>query len=439
MTSVGLGAAAVEGRFRRLQRGKHGLPAEAVAADQRARIFEALVMLVATKGYQATTLQEVAKVAHVSRERIRLVFGFGSKEECFLWALNQIVGHAIGNANRAYLAESDWHAKLTSGFSVFMREVLDRPDAARVALVEALSAGPAAVQRMEGAASEFEAMLRSTFAVSPDRVLLHPLIAKGVVGGVSRVVRQRLIDSDLDTLREETDSLVSWMLAYHSVAGASLAFRRVPDPTPFGASRLRAAIENGDERCKLMVAAARLATRHGYTKLSVEAVAQHADVPASTFHELFPGGTEECFLDAYNRLGADVTAVAAKASRAAPGDWPQRVIAGLHAILWRIGRDPVFARMAFVEVFRAGPAGITQRSELMESFSELLLAEAPADDCPSQVVSEAIVGAVWQLAHQTVTRDATHRLPELGDFASYLILAPLLGGGTAIRELRRPA
>ena len=99
----------------------------------------------------------------------------------------------------------------------------------------------------------------------------------------------------------------------------------------------------------------------------------------------------------------------------------------------------MFARLAFVEVFSAGPAGISQRSQLIQSFSTLLLTEAGAETRLPEVTSEAIVGAIWQIAHQTVTRNAAHRLPELGDLAGYLVLAPLLGGDRAVQEIRARA
>jgi TetR/AcrR family transcriptional regulator len=439
MASIAPGAPALEGRFRRLPPGKHGLRRETVAANQRQRVFDAIVLLVARDGYSNMTLRQVASTSRVSRRYLPQLFRVVSKEQCFLWALDQIVRHAIANTNRAYRAEEDWQAKLTSGFGVFMGEVLDRPDAARVALVEAFSAGPAAVRRMEAAAQEFERMLRSTYAASPERVQLHALTAKGIVGGISRVVRQRLLDGELDKLRTETDALVEWTLAYHSNAAAGLAARRIADPTPRGASRLAVSIANGDERCRLLAAAARFASHHGYSRLTVEVVAREAQVTGETFRRLFPGGTEECFLEAYHRLGADVAHVAARTGRSVQGEWPQRVLASLHSILWRIARDPVFARLAFVEVFSAGPAGISQRSWLIQSFSTLLRSEAGPETPLPEVTSEAIVGAIWQIAHQTVTRNATHRLPELGDLAGYLVLAPLLGGERAVQEIRAHA
>jgi len=405
---------------------------EAVAADQRERIFEALVWLVASKGYPAMTLKEVAKVAHVCRETIKLVCGVGSKEACFLWAYDAIVKHAIARVNTAYLAETEWTDKLRCGFAVLIEEVLDRPDAARLALVEAFAAGPAALKRVDGVMHDFEDMVSSTFAASPRHVGLPPLISQGIVGGVSRVVRQRLLEDRVGELPGHADELLDWMLTYHSPASGGLRFGPVPDPTPY---RMPERSHEEEERTRLLRAAATVAARHSYQALNAAVIARQAELPTVVFRGQFPGGVEECFLAAYELLGARVSAVAELAARSAGGDWPQRVRAGLYAILWRIAKDRTFARMAFVEVFSAGPAGIACRSMLMRSFSGLLVSQAPPGEAPSELVAEAVVGAVWQLAHQAVWRDAAGRLPAIGEFAAYLVLAPLLGGDDALEAI----
>src|ERR1700684_3113827 len=148
MTSVGVGVGAVNGRPR-LRGGKqYGSPEakKAATANQRARIFEAVVALVASKGYTATTLNDIAHAAGTSKS----VIGekVGNKEQCFLWVLDRIVLQAIGNANLAYEQESEWEDKLTSGFAVFVDEVLNQTDAARVSLVEAFAGGPGAFARV---------------------------------------------------------------------------------------------------------------------------------------------------------------------------------------------------------------------------------------------------------------------------------------------------
>ena len=421
-------------RHKPLRAGKHALSPEQVAADQRRRIFEALVSVVAERGYAAATIVEVAERARVSRISIQQLLGVAQKERCFLWAYDAIVRRAIDNANTAYRSESEWSTQIRLGFTSFIQEVLDSPDAARLALVEVYAAGPAALDRMDRTTRAFEDILRASFANSSEEVALPPLIAKGTIGGISRVVRQRLIENRVAELPGLIDELLHWLLTYHSPAGTEIGFRRAPDPTPTRTESGRR--RPTDERGRLIRAAASQAARNGYAKISPETIAREADVTRAEFEASFPGGVPDCFFAGFSELGADVIAGARAAARAQPARWPQRVHAGLESILWRIARDPTFARIAFVEVFAAGPAGIVGRRTLMHRFSQLLLSDVPAEHAPTEVVAEAIVGGVWQLAHDAVWSGTTARLPALADYTAYLVLAPLIGGPAALQEIR---
>jgi hypothetical protein len=50
-------------------------------------------------------------------------------------------------------------------------------------------------------------------------------------------------------------------------------------------------------------------------------------------------------------------------------------------------------------------------------------------------VTEASVGAIWGIVHHHVTRGATHLLPGLADYATYLALAPVVGHEAAVQVI----
>jgi hypothetical protein len=62
----------------------------------------------------------------------------------------------------------------------------------RVALVEVLAAGPAALARMRRTRLIFEQLVNASFSEAPDDGALPPLVAKGIVCGVERITSQRL-------------------------------------------------------------------------------------------------------------------------------------------------------------------------------------------------------------------------------------------------------
>jgi AcrR family transcriptional regulator len=376
----------------------HALHKRKVLDNQRARIGAAMVELIGTNGYAATTVKDVTRLAGVSPRAFYELYA--DKEACYLVLLDAITGRAIGAVNEAYRTESDWSEQLRSGLRVFVAEVVQRPGAARLALVEVLGATPAALGRMDAVSRTFETMVSTSFAASPGRVPLPAPIVSGIVGGLARVARQRIVERRLRALSGSTDELFEWMLSYHSPVAAKLKLSRTGNPAD-------------------------------------EEIVRDPRLTLESFHDaLYRGGTRQ-LLASYDTLGTEVATCAARAARDATGGWPDRVRAGLLSILQRIASDPVFARLAFVEVFSVGPAGIATRSRLMHRFSQLLLTDAPLAMRPSDLVAEAIAGSVWQLAANLVWRDRAHRVPELADYATYLVLAPTLGAEQAMRHIGR--
>jgi hypothetical protein len=51
------------------------------------------------------------------------------------------------------------------------------------------------------------------------------------------------------------------------------------------------------------------------------------------------------------------------------------------------------------------------------------------------LVGEASVGAIWGIVHHRVTRGSTQLLPGLADYATYIVLAPVIGGEAAAKVI----
>ncbi|MGH2853060.1 MAG: TetR/AcrR family transcriptional regulator [Solirubrobacteraceae bacterium] len=389
-----------------------------------------MIELLPVKGYLATTTRAMCARARVSQKTYYLQFG--NKEGYFLATYWTIVRQAVDRVNAAYRAKSEWTEQIQAGFDVFIDEVVSQPGAARLALVEALGAGPKALEAMTTAHTDFERILGSTFANSPEPVELPPIVLKAIAGGVARVVRQRLLDGRAPDLRGEAPELLRWMLAYHSNAARMLP--PVPPPSTTRPTRREPKPGAADDRERMMEAATLLAVRYGFANVSAAKIIQQAGVSDPIFFDRFPSGVEECFMAAYNQMGDEVAAYVAEAA-VTETYWPRAVRAAMAALLWRIASDEVFAQVAFVQVFSAGPATVAGRSRLMASFSDLLLSHSPPNQRPSVLVAEAIVGAIWQIVHHYVVRGAARQLPILTDLATYIVLVPALGGEAAMTEI----
>jgi AcrR family transcriptional regulator len=276
----------------------------------------------------------------------------------------------------------------------------------------------------------FEEAVSTSFSEAPDGVKLPPLIAKGIVCGMERITRQRLLADDVEELPALADELLAWALAYRSSAAAGLAAVSPADRDRLTPCCQRVRVEN--ERARILCAAARIAAK-GYDQLTPGQIVGRAEVSEQTFDGLFES-TEQCFLDALDRLGVETLVCATRAFQST-----EDALAGMHrgitALMRHIATNPVLVQVAFVEIFALGPAGIRRRERLLGQFSDQLMRGLPKSRASSRLVAEASVGAIWGIVHHHVTRGAAHLLPGLADYATYIALAPVIGGEAAVQVI----
>ena len=184
---------------------------------------------------------------------------------------------------------------------------------------------------------------------------------------------------------------------------------------------------------RMLGAMADAVAEKGYGRASVADVIERAGVSRKTFYEHF-ANKEECFLAAYD-AGTDLllTAIAEAVTQALP-DWEAAIEAGTRAYLESFAANPTFARPFMIEVFSAGEAALTRRTEVLDRFvAQLAALHAAAresnPDLPAheQYVFEATVGAVNELVTRELLRRGPERLPELVD-AVVLVQRRLLLG-----------
>ena len=407
----------------KLRPGPNGLEHGAVAGNQRSRLIGAMIEEVGERGYAGATLARLVALAGVSKRAFHELFQ--TKEAYFLATYDAIVANAVRRIGAAHRCEGDWQARLRAGFAAYAAEVVEEPKAARLVLVEVLAAGPAALARMGRTRLIFEEMLGASFREAPDGVTLPPLIAKGIVCGVERITRQRLLAGDVADLPALADELLAWALSYCSPAAAGLGAVSSAEQRDGLAPCCPRARSEGD-RARLLRCAAQIAATGGYTQLSPARIARDAGVTEARFDELFES-SEQCFLDALDRLSLEALVCTTRAAQKTGGS--TAVHAGVAALMRHIATTPVLVQVAFVEIFALGPTGIERRERLLGQFTDQLMRVLPQS--PSRLVAEASVGAVWGTVHHHVTRGATHLLPGLADHVTYIALAPVIGGEAA--------
>jgi AcrR family transcriptional regulator len=198
-------------------RTRPALPREFIALHKRRRIMDALAELTAEQGYEATKISDIVRRAAVARKT--LYDNFSGKEEVFLAAFDAAVEEAVRRIE-ASCAEVDggWEERVETGLAAFLGYVAEDPAIARMCLIEALSATPAATKRYEDALQSFVEMAEQAL---PQDDRLPETIAETLVGGVVWIVYQQIRRHETEQAEDLLPELSEFMLAPYLGVGAA--------------------------------------------------------------------------------------------------------------------------------------------------------------------------------------------------------------------------
>ena len=194
-----------------LPRGRHAAPRAVVREAQRARMLEAMTQAVAEKGYARVAVADVIERAGVSRKTF--YEQFANKEECFLAAYDAGVDRLLAAIDEALATLApDWLAAARRAVEVYLETMAAGPAFARAFLIEALGAGPAALERrsiVQGRfADQLAAIHRRARADIPEIPALAPLTFRAAVGAVNELVTAHVLEHGADTLPELADAIL---------------------------------------------------------------------------------------------------------------------------------------------------------------------------------------------------------------------------------------
>lgn len=185
------------------------LPREFIAGHKKRRIMTAIAELTAEQGYEATKIGDIVRRAGVARKT--LYDNFEGKEEVFLAAFDAAFDEAMRRIEESCAeVEGDWEEKLQAGLDAFLRYVAEEPALARMCMIEALSATPAATERYENAMQRF---VELTKRIVPHDEGLPDTIEETLVGGVAWIVYQQIRRDETDKAEDLLPELSEFMLA----------------------------------------------------------------------------------------------------------------------------------------------------------------------------------------------------------------------------------
>jgi len=180
-------------RLTRMPPGRHNLPPDFVAQNQRARLAFAITRLVARQGYPATSLNQIVRTAGVARHTF--YEHFESKEALFLDVFDRAAAEALRVTREAIEAEpGPWEAKVGAGLAALLAHLAADLMLARVCLVESQSAGFEVLAHYERAMGEFAAILRQGREGMARAEEIPESLEEIAVAGVVWMIDRRLVE-----------------------------------------------------------------------------------------------------------------------------------------------------------------------------------------------------------------------------------------------------
>jgi AcrR family transcriptional regulator len=186
-------------------------------------MIDAMAELCAEQGYESTKIADIVRRAGVARKT--LYDNFDGKEDLFLAAFDATVRDARNEVEQACDGTGGaWPQRIESGLAAFLSFVAEHPAAARMCLVEAMSAMPAASARYDAALAQFVELLKQN---TPAEANLPGTIEETLIGGVAWILNQQIRRGAAERAAELLPELSEFVLSpYQHVANQPLGTAR---------------------------------------------------------------------------------------------------------------------------------------------------------------------------------------------------------------------
>jgi AcrR family transcriptional regulator len=195
----------------RLPAGRHGLPREFIAQNQRERIITALVDTVAERGYNATTVANITKAASVSRRTF--YEHFTDKEACFLAAYEMVAEHIRNSMQAAAEAFEEWPQKVRAALGTMLSFLAGEPELARVCMIEPVAAGGEIAAKHRASMQGFVAILKAGRPEHGGERPLPEATEATLVGGIVSLIVREINAGRTERLESLLPDLVELTLA----------------------------------------------------------------------------------------------------------------------------------------------------------------------------------------------------------------------------------
>jgi AcrR family transcriptional regulator len=162
--------------------------------DPRRRLLNAMIETVAQRGYDRTTVSRVLCSADL--QEAVFTEHFHDKHDCFCQAVDDLIGRVELAALEQFQRDVPWHERVRAGLESLLFALAHDPNGARVALVEMLSAGPAARKRQCSALALFTSLIEQGRAQCPQAKHLPEQTSEAIVGGIASILHHHVLQAN---------------------------------------------------------------------------------------------------------------------------------------------------------------------------------------------------------------------------------------------------
>ncbi len=408
-----------------------------MAAQQRARLHEAAIDLLAERGYSATTVQDVTATAGISS--ITFYELFSGKSELVLEAFDALIAAACATLRDRPVAEGALRVRLAAALTAVVEAILAQPAGARMALVEVAAVGQPGLGRRRALTTGLYELLRGAATVDGTPTMSEAALTV-LAGGTLHVFDGHLRAGRLRPLRPAAAELAAWGAMYESASPRRLPAPDpllapppviVPSPLPHGRHGLPPGYVRRHQRARILDAVLEVSAQQGFEAASVRELIVAAGLSTEAFYSHFPS-KEDAWDTVFDQAFVELFAAVWHAALAESGR-TAKVTAAVDAGLGLLASSPEQARLLLVDAPTAGRAGLPAIDDALKAFTRIITGATAGPKGLPKSLPGAMAAGIAELTAGWVLDGRATQLPELRAALIEVILTPPLGLAAAAR------
>ena len=426
----------------------------------RQRLLEAMVSVVARRGYQQSTVKDVLAQAGCSRSTFYAQFA--DMEDCLGALLSVLTDELFADVQSAVNGVGPTDApKAAVGALLDFADQHQAP--ARVLFCESLAGGVRAMDRRDALIDEIAGLVESRRQSQAKDAATLDLPAGAAIGTVFRLLANRM-RRGASGLHELTEGVLAWLDAYastdphwHSQRVQTLAEQgelpRIrltpatpPPPVRLGSHGASVSDRSRNQRERILFACAQSCYEHGYAQMGIADIVSSAAVSRTVFYEHFHDKQHVAL--AMLEQGFEMGMTNAARAYFAQESWPEGIWACARALCETYATHPALLHSCFVEYATMGPPAVQLTHDRLMAFSLLLedgYRQRPQAEGLPRTVSELVVSLLLELTYREIrSRKPPERFYDLLPLLNYLCIAPFIGPRQAssfvqakVKEMKR--